>query len=207
MTVCKASYATNGADVRPVAAVGRRRPAPGASQPDGADELPRLAARRGRQPARGVGRGGHPEHPDRSPGAARENEGQTVLTNGTNVGARGGTPASPGALAAGAQKLPVPAGQGYRFQMVNASAIRYLRLRLTTEAGTEVVGLARGSARPGQRQPGAPGRGDAENLVDDVARAVDRDGAEPRIAHPLQGVEVGLGCSSPVRRTSAEPAT
>src|SRR4051794_1406655 len=71
-------------------------------------------------------------------GSGPENEGQTVLTNGRNVGARGGSPTSPGALAAGAEKLPVTAGQGYRFQMVNASGIRYLRLRLTTQAGTLV---------------------------------------------------------------------
>ena len=43
---------------------------------------------------------------------ARVNEGQTVLTNGINVGHRGGTPAAPGALAGNADMLDVTAGQG-----------------------------------------------------------------------------------------------
>ncbi|HZN12929.1 MAG TPA: multicopper oxidase domain-containing protein, partial [Acidimicrobiales bacterium] len=51
-------------------------------------------------------------------------EGQTVLTNGKNVGARGGSPTSPGALAPGASTLPVRAGQGVRFQVVNAATTR-----------------------------------------------------------------------------------
>jgi len=70
--------------------------------------------------------------------AGQENEGQTVLTNGKNVGARAGYPASPGALAAGASTLNVRPGQGLRLQMVNASAIRYMRLHLTTDTGTDV---------------------------------------------------------------------
>ena len=43
---------------------------------------------------------------------ARSNEGQTVLTNGMNVGGRAGTPAAPGALAPGAQTLDVPGRPG-----------------------------------------------------------------------------------------------
>jgi len=65
-------------------------------------------------------------------------EGQTVLTNGKNVGARGGSPTSPGALAPGASTLPVRAGQGVRFQVVNAATTRYMRLQLTTTTGTPV---------------------------------------------------------------------
>ena len=68
----------------------------------------------------------------------RTNEGQTVLTNGKNVGARAGSPSAPGALAAGASTLPVRAGQGVRLELVNASAIRYFRLRLTDNSGTLV---------------------------------------------------------------------
>lgn len=70
--------------------------------------------------------------------AGRLSEGQTVLTNGVNVGGRKGTPAAPGALDAGALKRPVQSGQGIRFQVVNCATLRYFRLRLTTEAGAQV---------------------------------------------------------------------
>lgn len=72
----------------------------------------------------------------RPPG--RLNEGQTVLTNGMNVGARAGTPSLPGALAPGAHTLDVESGQGLRLQIVNCAAVRYLRLRLTTSIGALV---------------------------------------------------------------------
>ena len=70
--------------------------------------------------------------------SGRTNEGQTVLTNGKNVGGRAGTPAAPGALAAGASTLNVQARQGVRLQILNAAAIRYMRLRLTTSTGVQV---------------------------------------------------------------------
>ena len=63
------------------------------------------------------------------------NEGQTVLTNGKNVGGRAGSPAAPGALASGASTLNVRPGQGLRLQIVNASSIRYIRLRLMPAGG------------------------------------------------------------------------
>src|SRR4051794_15500646 len=72
----------------------------------------------------------------------RTNEGNLVLTNGKNVGARAGTPAAPGALAAGAETMDVQARQGVRLQLLNAAAIRYFRLRLTTSTGT-IVPLTR----------------------------------------------------------------
>ncbi|MFL5832225.1 MAG: multicopper oxidase domain-containing protein [Solirubrobacteraceae bacterium] len=62
------------------------------------------------------------------------NEGQTVLTNGKNVGGRAGSPSAPGALASGASTLNVQPGQGVRLQLVNASAVRYMRLRLSKAA-------------------------------------------------------------------------
>ena len=65
-------------------------------------------------------------------------EGQTVLTNGVNVGGRGGTPSAPGALAAGAKTLNVLAGQGIRFRMGSEATTRFFRLRLTTSTGTLV---------------------------------------------------------------------
>jgi FtsP/CotA-like multicopper oxidase with cupredoxin domain len=68
--------------------------------------------------------------------AGRVNEGQTVLTNGMNVGGRAGTPSSPGGLDQGAFKLKVQPGQGLRMQLLNASPVRYFRLRLTDPTGT-----------------------------------------------------------------------
>jgi FtsP/CotA-like multicopper oxidase with cupredoxin domain len=61
-----------------------------------------------------------------------------VLTNGVNVGGRLGTPAAPGALAAGAVTKDILSGQGLRLQIVNCATLRYFRLRLTTEAGAMV---------------------------------------------------------------------
>src|SRR3954469_23698710 len=72
----------------------------------------------------------------------RTNEGQTVLTNGMNVGGRAGDPSSPGALAGGATTMNVQPGQGLRLQVVNAATIRYMRLRLTTGTGS-LVNLVR----------------------------------------------------------------
>jgi len=72
----------------------------------------------------------------------RTNEGQIVLTNGKNVGARAGGPQVegyvPGALAPGASTLNVRPGQGLRLQLVNASNVRYFRLRLTTPGGAQI---------------------------------------------------------------------
>jgi FtsP/CotA-like multicopper oxidase with cupredoxin domain len=78
--------------------------------------------------------------PNIQKGAAggRTNEGQIVLTNGVNVGARTGTPAAPGALAPGAFVHPVQAGQGLRLQIVNCATTRYFRLLLTTDGGGQV---------------------------------------------------------------------
>ena len=66
------------------------------------------------------------------------NEGETVLTNGKNVGARAGTPAAPGALAPGASKLSVAAGQGLRLQVLNAGTTRFIRLLLTDQSGVKI---------------------------------------------------------------------
>jgi FtsP/CotA-like multicopper oxidase with cupredoxin domain len=59
---------------------------------------------------------------------SRENEGQTVLTNGKNVGT---------------SSINVQPGQGLRLQILNASAIRYMRLRLSPTANGTVVPLFR----------------------------------------------------------------
>ena len=65
-------------------------------------------------------------------------EGQTVLTNGMNVGGRLGTPGAPGALVTVAG-TPAPrgvlSGQGLRLQIINCSVLRYFRLRLTYPDG------------------------------------------------------------------------
>jgi FtsP/CotA-like multicopper oxidase with cupredoxin domain len=68
--------------------------------------------------------------------SGRVNEGQTVLTNGKNVGGRQGTPAAPGALDAGASTLSVQPGQGLRLRIVNTAATRFFRLRLTAGDGS-----------------------------------------------------------------------
>ena len=51
-------------------------------------------------------------------------EGQTVLTNGVNVGSRPGTPAAPGALVGGARRTVV-AGQELRMRIANCAHLRY----------------------------------------------------------------------------------
>ncbi len=70
--------------------------------------------------------------------AGPTNEGQTVLTDGKNVGGRAGMPAAPGALEPGASVLNVQPGQGLRLQLLNAATTRYFRLRLTTPSGSLV---------------------------------------------------------------------
>ena len=66
------------------------------------------------------------------------NEGNIVLTNGMNVGARDGTPSAPGSLALGAHTMDVQAGQGLRLQLVNAATTRFFRLRMTDAMGTQI---------------------------------------------------------------------
>lgn len=73
-----------------------------------------------------------------SPHDFRTNEGQTVLTNGKNVGARAGRPESPGALSANAATLDVQPGQGLRLHVLNAAATRFFRLHLTSASGTDI---------------------------------------------------------------------
>lgn len=77
-------------------------------------------------------------------GPGRLTEGQTVLTNGVNVGGRLGTPAAPGALVGGVPAPPAPknilSGQGLRLQIVNCATLRYFRLRLMY-AGAGGVGV------------------------------------------------------------------
>jgi FtsP/CotA-like multicopper oxidase with cupredoxin domain len=76
-------------------------------------------------------------------GNGRVNEGQTVLTNGKNVGGRAGGPLADqpggvGALAPGASTLDVQPGQGLRLEILNASTTRYMRLLLTDPTGAMV---------------------------------------------------------------------
>jgi len=71
-------------------------------------------------------------------GQANAPEGQTVLTNGRNVGARAGSPEAPGALAVGASTVAVAPGSGVRLRFVNGAQSRYFRLRLTDSAGAQI---------------------------------------------------------------------
>ncbi|MFN0213287.1 MAG: multicopper oxidase domain-containing protein [Saprospiraceae bacterium] len=73
--------------------------------------------------------------------AGRVNEGQTVLTNGVNVGPRAGSPTAPGTVVIDGittHGLPVLSGQGLRLQIVNCATTRYFRLMLTDGAGVQV---------------------------------------------------------------------
>jgi FtsP/CotA-like multicopper oxidase with cupredoxin domain/subtilase family serine protease len=66
------------------------------------------------------------------------NEGQTVLTDGTNVGGRAGSPDAPGALSLGAYIRDVKAGEGLRLQIANTAATRFFNLHLTDSSGTTI---------------------------------------------------------------------
>jgi FtsP/CotA-like multicopper oxidase with cupredoxin domain len=67
------------------------------------------------------------------------NEGQLVLTNGKVAAARAGSPSAPGALSAGPAIFDVKPGEGIRLQLGNAATIRYFRLRLTDQRGSQVA--------------------------------------------------------------------
>jgi FtsP/CotA-like multicopper oxidase with cupredoxin domain len=70
---------------------------------------------------------------------ARTNEGQTVLTNGVNVGFRSGSPNSPGGVFQFAKKFAVRTDELVRLQLVNAATTRYMRLRMTDHAGRQCL--------------------------------------------------------------------
>jgi FtsP/CotA-like multicopper oxidase with cupredoxin domain len=70
--------------------------------------------------------------------SGRVNEGQVVLTNGMQVGARAGTAEAPGALAGGASVLDVQPGQGLRLQIGNTATTRFFRLHLTDNSGNAI---------------------------------------------------------------------
>lgn len=83
------------------------------------------------QPTPDCGSAGEPSCPT--------NEGQLVLTNGKVAAARAGSPSAPGALAPGPVVFDVKPGQGIRLQLGNAATIRYFRLRLTDQLGSQVT--------------------------------------------------------------------
>ncbi len=94
-------------------------------------------------------------------GQANAPEGQTVLTNGKNVGGRAGSPEAPGAVAADAATLNVAPGSGLRLQLVNGAHSRYFRLRLTDSVGAQIplvrVGGEGGLLDRAVLEGGAPG--------------------------------------------------
>ena len=66
--------------------------------------------------------------------SGRINEGLIVLTNGENVGPRGGTPSAPAAIVpADVTMTNVQPGQGLRLQIVNCATTRYFRLLVTRD--------------------------------------------------------------------------
>ena len=102
---------------------------------------------------------------------------------------RAGTPAAPGALNLLADKLDVQSGQGLRLQMVNASAIRYMRLRLTTQAGSLVAAGPR-------RRRGRPAR----------QRRSSKAASLGAHRHPLRGGRDPAAAGQPRRRRRGHPA-
>lgn len=64
-------------------------------------------------------------------------EGQTVLTNGVNVGGRPGFPATQGVLIGGSRKIIV-SGQGLRMRIANCAHLRHFRLRLMADGNVQV---------------------------------------------------------------------
>jgi len=84
-----------------------------------------------------------PGNPPSGPTSGPVNEGQTVITNGVGVGARGGNPHDPAHPllpdpVVGAHLYPVLAGQGLRLQVGNTATIRFFRLRLTDDHGNKI---------------------------------------------------------------------
>ncbi|MHC9511967.1 multicopper oxidase domain-containing protein [Kangiella sp. M94] len=87
-------------------------------------------------PAPGYGLG---DVPNIQRPSGRVNEGITVLTNGVNVGPRGGTPTAPDPIVpADVRMIDVQPGQGLRLQIVNCATTRYFRLKLTTNLGVPI---------------------------------------------------------------------
>lgn len=134
--------------------------------------------------------------PAAAAGAAsgKVNEGQTVLTNGMNVGGRAGSPSAPGALASGAKTLKVNPGQGIRLQLLNASPVRYMRLRLTSPSGTLIPlvrvggegGLLNYAVQEGGLQGGFDTKYDAGEILLPPGTRADVVAAIP--ASPTNGV-------------------
>ena len=110
--------------------------------PESLCELPTAMQEDGNPAPGNYGAGEVPNIQRNSPG--RTVEGQTVLTNGVNVGGCAGTPTiengdpGPRALDLLAHTLDVRPGQGLRLQIVNCAHLRYFRLILTTSTGVRV---------------------------------------------------------------------
>ena len=118
----------------------------------------------------------------------RTNEGQTVLTNGMNVGGRAGSPDAPGALV-GCADTRRPGRQGLRLQIVNAATTRYMRLRLTDERRGDTIDSARARRRRGR-----------------TARRRRRRGqASPQPAPSTRSTTAARSCSRPAPAPTSSP--
>jgi FtsP/CotA-like multicopper oxidase with cupredoxin domain len=106
------------------------------------------------------------------PPLANAPEGQTVLTNGRNVGGRAGSPEAPGALSPGASTFPLRPGTGVRLQLVNGAHSRYFRLRLTDSAGAQIplvrVGGEGGLLDRAVLEGGTPAGFDTKHAVGEI---------------------------------------
>jgi FtsP/CotA-like multicopper oxidase with cupredoxin domain len=90
-----------------------------------------------------LGRGDIPniqpsQHCDKHQPGCRVNEGQLVLANGRVPAPRAGSPDAPAPLLGEVEALEVSAGQGIRLQIINASVLRFFRLRLTDSTGRQI---------------------------------------------------------------------
>jgi FtsP/CotA-like multicopper oxidase with cupredoxin domain len=105
-------------------------------------------------------------------GLANAPEGQTVLTNGKNVGGRAGSPEAPGALLPGFSTFPVAPGSGIRLQLINGAHSRYFRLRLTDSTGAQIplvrVGGEGGLLDRAILEGGNPGGFDTKYAVGEI---------------------------------------
>lgn len=88
---------------------------------------------------------GNKDVPNIQTPGGRVNEGQTILTNGVNVGGRLGAPttlanpmAAPGAFVGATVFRTATPGSNVRFQVANVATSRYFRLRLTDTNGNQI---------------------------------------------------------------------
>jgi FtsP/CotA-like multicopper oxidase with cupredoxin domain len=135
MTVCKAPGSNDAVTYDPSLPHVSGGPLPAQGAPTPKDLCETSPVDEDGNPRAPFAAGDIPNIQQKDPLAKTTNEGQTVLTNGVNVGGRAGSPEAPGALAPGAKTILAIGNQQYRLEIANAATTRYMRLRLTTPSG------------------------------------------------------------------------